>query len=43
MKVSNNRLILIILSCAVFTLLVKNIKANKVANARGLEALGEED
>lgn len=31
--------ILLVLSCAVFTLLVKNIKASKVANAKGLEAL----
>ena len=30
------------LSLAVFTLLVKNIKAKKVENAHGLEALGEE-
>ena len=36
-------LILIVLSCTVFTLLVKNIKASKVGNAHGLEALGEED
>ncbi|MCR5686135.1 MAG: MFS transporter [Lachnospiraceae bacterium] len=35
--------ILLLLSCTVFTLLVKNIKARKVANAKGLEALGEED
>ena len=32
-------LILTILSCSVFTLLVKNIKASKVANAKGLEAI----
>ncbi len=32
-------LILTILSCTVFTLLVKNIKASKVANAKGLEAI----
>lgn len=31
--------ILVLLSCVVFTSLVKNIKANKVANAKGLEAL----
>ena len=36
-------MILIVLSCTVFTLLVKNIKASKVSNAHGLEALGEED
>nr|MBQ6241934.1 MFS transporter [Lachnospiraceae bacterium] len=36
-------LILIILSFTVFTLLVKNIKAKKVSNVHGLEALGEED
>ena len=29
-------------SFVVFTLLVKNIKANKVANAKGLEALGDD-
>ncbi len=32
-------LILYIFSCLVFTLLVKNIKAKKIANAHGLEAL----
>ena len=32
-------LILTILSCTVFTILVKNIKASKVANAKGLEAI----
>ena len=32
-------LILVILSCTVFTCLVKNIKAHKVANAKGLEAI----
>ena len=32
-------LILTILSCSVFTSLVKNIKASKVANAKGLEAI----
>jgi len=31
------------LSLLVFTLCVKNIKASKVANAKGLEALGESD
>ncbi len=31
------------LSFAVFTALVKNIKAKKVANVMGLEALGDED
>ena len=31
--------ILTILSCTMFTTLVKNIKAEKVANAKGLEAL----
>lgn len=36
-------LILVILSCTVFTLLVKNIKAVKVANEKGLEALGADD
>ena len=30
-------------SFAVFTLLVKNIRASKVANAKGLEAIGAED
>ena len=35
--------ILTALSCTVFTLLVKNIKAGKVANAKGLEALGADD
>lgn len=34
---------LMVLSCLVFTFLVKNIKANKVANAKGLEALGESE
>ncbi|MBQ3911744.1 MAG: MFS transporter [Lachnospiraceae bacterium] len=32
-------LILVILSCTVFTCLVKNIKAKKVANVKGLEAI----
>ena len=31
------------LSCAVFTLLVKNIKAKKLENVKGLEALGADD
>ena len=31
--------ILIVLSCTLFTVLVKNIKASKVANVKGLEAL----
>ena len=35
--------ILLMLSCAVFTSLVKNIKANKVANITGIEALGADD
>ncbi len=35
--------ILTLLSCTVFSSLVKNIKANKVANTTGLEALGEDD
>lgn len=35
--------ILISLSFAVFTLCVKNIKASKVANSKGLEAIGEND
>ena len=34
---------LIALSFIVFTLLVKNIKANKVENAKGLEAFADED
>ena len=34
---------LILCSFGVFTALVKNIKANKVANAKGLEALGDDD
>lgn len=36
-------MILIALSCIVFTIFVKNIKANKVRNAKGLEALGDDD
>ena len=35
--------ILTLLSCTVFTSLVKNIKAGKVANVTGLEALGADD
>ncbi len=35
--------ILTVLSFVVFTVFVKNIKAKKVANAKGLEALGAED
>ena len=35
--------ILFALSCAVFTLLVKNIKAKKLENVKGLEALGGDD
>ena len=35
--------ILTLLSCTVFSALVKNIKASKVANTVGLEALGEDD
>ena len=35
--------ILILASCLVFTSLVKNIKAKKVANAKGLEALDGDD
>ena len=31
--------ILLVLSCAVFTLLVKNIKAHKVENVKGIEAI----
>ena len=34
--------ILIVLSCIVFTLLVKNIKTAKVENVKGLEALGDD-
>lgn len=34
--------ILMVLSFVVFTCLVKNIKASKVSNAKGLEALGED-
>ena len=36
-------LVLVTLSFIVFTILVKNIKANKVQNAKGLEALGNDD
>ena len=32
-------LIMVVLSCTVFTALVKNIKAKKVANVKGLEAI----
>ena len=35
--------VLIILSCIVFTVFVKNIVANKVANVQGLEAIGADD
>jgi len=35
--------ILTLLSCTVFTSLVKNIKAGKVANVKGIEALGADD
>ena len=35
--------ILTLASCLVFTTCVKNIKAKKVSNAKGLEALGNED
>ncbi|MCR5329558.1 MAG: MFS transporter [Lachnospiraceae bacterium] len=35
--------IMLTISCAIFTLFVKNIKAVKVANAKGLEAIGEDD
>ncbi|MBO4414570.1 MAG: MFS transporter [Lachnospiraceae bacterium] len=35
--------VMITLSCAIFTLFVKNIKAVKVANAKGLEAIGDDD
>ena len=34
---------LFLLSCALFTALVKNIKAGKIANVTGLEALGADD
>lgn len=34
--------ILLALSCLVFTALVKNIKASKVENAKGLEAIGDD-
>lgn len=36
-------LVLIVASFLVFTLIVKNIKANKVKNAKGLEAIGGDD
>ena len=35
--------ILTLLSCTVFTALVKNIKAGKIANVTGIEALGADD
>ena len=35
--------IMLTISCVVFTLFVKNIKAVKVANAKGLEAIGDDD
>ena len=35
--------VLFILSCVVFTALVKNIRAKKAENAKGLEALGGDD
>ena len=35
--------IMITISCIIFTLFVKNIKAVKVANAKGLEAIGDDD
>lgn len=35
--------VLVILSCVVFTVFVKNIKATKVANAKGLEGIGSDD
>ena len=35
--------ILTVLSFAVFTAFVKNIKSGKLANAKGLEALGADD
>ena len=34
---------LLLLSALVFILLVKNIRGNKIGNAKGLEALGSED
>ena len=36
-------MLLLALSFAVFTALVKNIKANKVSNVKGIEALGADD
>lgn len=36
-------MILIALSCIVFVVFVKNIKAKKIQNAKGLEAFGEDD
>ncbi|MBR4725235.1 MAG: MFS transporter [Lachnospiraceae bacterium] len=35
--------IMLVISFVIFTMLVKNIKASKVANVKGLEALGEDD
>ena len=35
--------VLFALSCALFTLLVKNIKAKKIENVKGIEALGGDD
>ena len=35
--------ILTLLSCTVFTSLVRSIKAGKVANVTGIEALGADD
>ena len=36
-------LVLVTLSALVFALCVKNIKASKIANAKGLEAIGDDD
>ena len=36
-------LVMVGLSCAVFTALVKNIRAKKVSNVKGLEALGDDN
>ena len=35
--------ILLVISCTLFTMLVKNIKAKKIENVKGLEALGGDD
>ena len=35
--------VLLAVSCLLFTLLVKNIRAGKIANTRGLEAIGGDD